>query len=116
VLEHNARRYPELRREAEDWQGRRTDYLLARLQTGHHPDTDPAFWDAWHDTPAPSLQGPWLWERKVTLLSSLRGKSNAALALLLVTALIGLMGLIVTAAATARWLLRCFVLRHGAAR
>jgi hypothetical protein len=107
--EHNARRYPVLRREADARQKRRTDYLLARLRTGRHPDTDPAFWNGWRDTPPPSLEGPWLWER----MASLRNRNTAVA--LLVMALIGLMGLIV-AGAVAQWLLRRFVLRHGAAR
>jgi tetratricopeptide (TPR) repeat protein len=48
--------YRQLRAEAESWQKRRTDYMMARLTTGSHPDTDPTFWNAWKDTPPPSLE------------------------------------------------------------
>ena len=53
-------RYHVLRTEAEQWQKTRTDYMMVRLKAGHHPDTDPTFWNAWHPQPAPSLStGYW---------------------------------------------------------
>jgi hypothetical protein len=51
--------YHQLRAEAEVWQKNRTDYMMARLQAGRHPDTDPTFWNAWKETPPPSLDVPW---------------------------------------------------------
>jgi len=51
--------YRVLRAEAEAWQKRRTDYMMARLGTGRHPDTDPTFWNALKETPPPSLDLPW---------------------------------------------------------
>lgn len=49
------KKYRELRQEADSWQGRRTEYVLARLQQGRHPDTDPTFWKDWHDGTPPGL-------------------------------------------------------------
>lgn len=34
--------------------------MMSLLQKGHHPDTDPAFWNDWHPAPAPTLEMPWL--------------------------------------------------------
>lgn len=50
--------YPGLRKEAEEWQAKRTDYMLARLHAGSHPDTDPAFWRDYKDTPPPAMPVP----------------------------------------------------------
>jgi hypothetical protein len=47
--------YHTLRKEAEEWQSRRTAYMMARLQAGRHPDTDPTFWNEWHDSGPPRL-------------------------------------------------------------
>ena len=33
--------------------------MEARLKAGHHPDTDPHFWDGYRETPAPSLDIAW---------------------------------------------------------
>ena len=52
-------KYKELRAAAEKWQVTRTNFMEARLKTGHHPDNDPHFWDGYKDTPAPSLDIPW---------------------------------------------------------
>ena len=51
--------YHQLRAEAEAWQQSRTDYMMTRLKAGRHPDTDPTFWNAWKETPPPSLDLPW---------------------------------------------------------
>lgn len=48
-------KYPELRAEAEAWQTVRTEFMMARLSAGRHPDTDPAFWSGYRPKPAPSL-------------------------------------------------------------
>ena len=48
--------YPKLRAEAESWQKTRTNYMMARLTKGRHPDTDPTFWNDYHSTPSPSLE------------------------------------------------------------
>lgn len=50
--------YRRLRAEAEDWQRRRTDYMLTRLKSGRHPDTDPTFWTDWHDNGPPAVHSP----------------------------------------------------------
>jgi hypothetical protein len=52
-------KYRELRSEADAWQKRRTDYMMVRLRSGRHPDTDATFWNDYHETPAPSLDPPW---------------------------------------------------------
>ena len=44
-----------LRAEAETWNRDRTDFMLARLKQGRHPDTDPTFWRGWRDAPMPRL-------------------------------------------------------------
>lgn len=54
-----ATKFKELRTEAESWQAARTAFMEARLKAGHHPDTDPHFWDGYQDSPAPSLDIPW---------------------------------------------------------
>jgi hypothetical protein len=51
--------YHQLRAEAEVWQQSRTEYMMARLKAGRHPDTDPTFWSGWKETPPPSLDVPW---------------------------------------------------------
>ncbi len=47
--------YKSLRQEADDWQARRTTFMLERLNAGRHPDTDPTFWNGWDDGAPPSL-------------------------------------------------------------
>jgi len=48
--------FAKLRAEADRWQKARTDYMMARLSTGRHPDTDPTFWRDYHDDGPPVLQ------------------------------------------------------------
>ena len=55
------RKFRELRAEAEEWQRHRTDFMLARLSHGSHPDTDPHFWDGFRDRRPPGL-APNVWE------------------------------------------------------
>lgn len=45
--------YPEARIEADAWVAHRNAYLLERLQVGRHPDTNPNFWDQWHEQSSP---------------------------------------------------------------
>lgn len=47
--------FQELRAEADAWQASRTRFMLARLQAGRHPDTDPSFWEGYVETSAPPL-------------------------------------------------------------
>jgi tetratricopeptide (TPR) repeat protein len=47
--------YKTLRDEADAWQKARTDYMMARLEKGRHPDTDAAFWDEYREVPPPSI-------------------------------------------------------------
>lgn len=49
------------RTEADDYQQRRTDFMMARLKAGRHPDTDPTFWNGYHDAgpPDPAIIRSW---------------------------------------------------------
>jgi len=47
--------FVKLRAEADAWQAARTAFMIKRLEVGHHPDTDPRFWDGYAETPAPGL-------------------------------------------------------------
>jgi hypothetical protein len=51
--------YRKLRAEADRWQSARTAFMMARLQVGSHPDTDPNFWRGYKDSPPPALHNPW---------------------------------------------------------
>ena len=51
------REYRELRREADARHRHRTEFMLARLQAGRHPDTDPGFWSGYRDPRPPALSG-----------------------------------------------------------
>jgi len=55
-------RFKILRDEADRWQSERDTYMLTRLRTGRHPDTDPTFWNDYHSSPPPSLDGPWIYD------------------------------------------------------
>lgn len=52
-----SRKFRELRAEADAWHRARTDFMLGRLTTGSHPDTDPGFWSGFRSVPPPGL-GP----------------------------------------------------------
>jgi hypothetical protein len=54
------RDYKMLRTEADTWQAKRTAFMLSRLNAGRHPDTDPHFWDGYHDYGPPVLTVPLL--------------------------------------------------------
>lgn len=68
--------YKRLRTEAETWQARRTSYMMARLKTGKHHDTDKTFWRDWRDTQPPSLDVAWYSERET---KSRKGRNLSAL-------------------------------------
>jgi hypothetical protein len=55
--EVRAEEYLDLRREADAWHARRTEYMMTRLQAGRHPDMDPSFWNEYADPGAPRLSG-----------------------------------------------------------
>ena len=69
--------YKRLRSEAEAWQTRRTSYMMARLKTGKHPDTDKTFWRDWHDTKPPSLDVAWYSEREAKRRNNPLKKASA---------------------------------------
>jgi len=48
-------RYPELRKEAEDWHDKKTAFMMAKLKKGKHPDTDKDFWSGWKEPLLPVL-------------------------------------------------------------
>lgn len=60
TLEYDTREeYDRLRALSDEWQRRRTKFMLARLEKGRHPDTDPHFWDGWDDQPKIAIERPW---------------------------------------------------------
>lgn len=63
VAEDTRQEFVRLRKEADDWQARRTTFMLERLKTGRHPDTDPTFWEGWVDGPKPEIHGNWFLNR-----------------------------------------------------
>ena len=50
--------YDKQRAEADRWQAARTQYMLGLLEQGRHPDTDPTFWNGWHDSGPPAIVRP----------------------------------------------------------
>lgn len=52
-------KYRQLRAEAEAWHRQRTEFMLARLSAGRHPDTDSHFWDGYRESPPPTLAPSW---------------------------------------------------------
>ncbi|HEY3330864.1 MAG TPA: hypothetical protein VGK19_12625 [Capsulimonadaceae bacterium] len=57
--------FKSMRKEADEWQTKRTDYMMARLTIGRHPDTDATFWHEWHEygpPEPPKSRTAWLWE------------------------------------------------------
>lgn len=48
--------YLALRENAEQFHNNRTDFMLARLRAGKHPDTDKDFWNGYVETPRPNLR------------------------------------------------------------
>lgn len=51
-----------LRSDAEEWKKERDDFMIARMNQGKHPDTDPDFWKGYVEQPKPKLWRPPFWE------------------------------------------------------
>lgn len=49
------RTFQDLREEADQWHSERTAFMLERMKSGSHPDTDPHFWDGYTERVAPVL-------------------------------------------------------------
>ncbi len=49
--------YEEARPNADNWHQSKTDFMLKKLKTGKHPDTDKNFWDGFEDLEAVELPG-----------------------------------------------------------
>ncbi|AGA28479.1 hypothetical protein [Singulisphaera acidiphila] len=47
--------FTKLRAEADAWHTARNAFMTRRLNEGHHPDSDPSFWDGYTEQPAPEL-------------------------------------------------------------
>jgi tetratricopeptide (TPR) repeat protein len=50
------RLYEAARRHADLWHEERTAFMMARLETGRHPDTDPTFWNGYAPRRQPPLE------------------------------------------------------------
>lgn len=48
--------WKELRQQGKEYQRNRTDFMLAQLKSGKHPDTDPEFWKGYVETPKPDYE------------------------------------------------------------
>ena len=48
-------RFKMLRKEAEEWHDAKTNFMMAKLRVGSHPDTDPNFWSGWTEPAMPVL-------------------------------------------------------------
>ena len=55
--------YTRLRTEAEEYQTKRTAYMMARLEKGAHPDIEKSFWNEWHDDGPPPAVPFSFWEK-----------------------------------------------------
>ncbi|RYG23207.1 hypothetical protein EON82_14735 [bacterium] len=82
--------FRKLRDEAEDWHRARTQYMVARLEKGRHPDADPSFWSDWKErampklspergTPASTVRNRWLMIAIVAAFAVLVGICTAVL-------------------------------------
>ena len=49
----------QLRADAANWNGARQDWMIAKLKTGSHPDTDATFWQGYAEKTPPSLDIQW---------------------------------------------------------
>lgn len=59
TADFNNDEFKRLRAEADKWQTSRTEFMLARLKQGRHPDTDPQFWSDYKERPAPDIRSQW---------------------------------------------------------
>ena len=73
--------YTRLRTEAEEFQQKRTAYMMARLEKGQHPDTNADFWKDWHDAGPPPMSLSW-WDKHGTTMSIIGGALLLSLLLL----------------------------------
>lgn len=55
ILRNAEQEFRRLRAEAERYHERRTEFMVARLREGRHPDTDPRFWDGWVEPEPPEI-------------------------------------------------------------
>jgi hypothetical protein len=55
--------YTRLRTEANEYQQKRTAYMMARLEQGQHPDSHSAFWSEWQDAGPPAPVPFTFWEK-----------------------------------------------------
>lgn len=62
--------FTRLREEANEWHDSRTEFMLAKLKQGKHPDTDSDFW-AGYKTTNPEVQGVAFWKRQGFQISAL---------------------------------------------
>ena len=74
--------YTRLRTEAEEYQSKRTSYMMARLEKGAHPDTDPSFWNEWRDQGPPPAAPYSFWEKHGLATSIIGGALLLSLFLL----------------------------------
>jgi tetratricopeptide (TPR) repeat protein len=88
--------YRKLRAEADAWQKARTDYMMARLEKGRHPDTDASFWDEYREVAPPSIP------RALAPLRSGRGWRRVAGEASIVVALTAVVAAVVVAVRGAR--------------
>ncbi|HEX8236002.1 MAG TPA: hypothetical protein VF600_08595 [Abditibacteriaceae bacterium] len=65
--------YTRLRDEAEEYQQKRTAYMMTRLQKGRHPDTDATFWKGWHDAGPPPPVPFTMWEKHGSAFTIIAG-------------------------------------------
>lgn len=56
LAKFNEGEYARLRAEADAWASKREAFMLSRLKSGKHPDTDPAFWNGYKEDPAPTIR------------------------------------------------------------
>lgn len=69
---HEEAEYHRLRALADKWNKDRESFMLARLKAGHHPDTDPDFWDGVPAMPEFKVEqtlGSW-WQHNVMTTSN----------------------------------------------
>lgn len=74
--------YTRLRNEADEYQKRRTAYMMARLEMGQHPDTNADFWNDWHDAGPPSPVPFTIWEKHGAAFAIIAGGLLFSLTLL----------------------------------
>lgn len=62
--------YKRLREEADAWHKSRSEFMIAKLNAGKHPDTNKDFWDGYISS-EPKVQGVWFWKRQGFQISAL---------------------------------------------